>query len=151
MAVTNPVKTSTIEDFIDLAENQEIDYNKLALFTKDVTNGAFIYSFENVLSTYMEELQALSQVYELTPQEKYKYRYNPYRMSNDLYNTTQLYWIILYLNDTCNAKDFDLKSGTIKLIPGTSLKKLIEMIVDAESMRIKLNREYMEEEGADVQ
>lgn len=151
MAITDPIRTPTMEDFVDLAENNEIDYNSMALFTQDITDESFIYSFENVLSTYMEELRSVSVLYEMTDKEYLKYRYRPYQLSYDLYKTTQLYWVILYLNDTCNAKDFNLKSKQIRLIPGRTLKDLLEMIQSAEKDRIRLNREYIESKGADVQ
>lgn len=151
MAITDPIRTSTIEDFIDLSENQEIDYNSLALFTEDITNSTFIYSFESVLNTYLEELKAISVEYTMTDKEYLEYRWRPYKMAQDLYGTTQLYFVILYINDTCNVKDFSLKSKTIKLIPGSRLKELLEMIVSAESNRISLNRDYVEERIADTQ
>lgn len=146
MALTDPVRTSTIEDFIELGENDEITYNNMALFTRDLTNGAFIYSFENVIGNYLDELREAAVECTVTDSEWIEYRYNPYRLSNTLYGTTQLYYVILFMNNMISIKDFNLNSRKILLLGKTELNRFIDMIMSAESNRIKLNREYIEEE-----
>ena len=75
---------------------------------------------------------------EMTENEFQKYRYKPKLLAYDLYGSTELYFAILFINGTCNIKDFNRKN--IKLIKKADMIALLEAIYNAEQNYISTNR-----------
>lgn len=133
--------TYTVEDFIELGKDiDDIQYSKYSILSKassDVKN-PIIYPEHNVIYDYEEEFKKLAEKIEMTEEEFLKYRYKPKLLSYDLYGSTELYFTILFINGTCDIKDFNRK--TIKLIKKSYMIELLENIYNAERNYINSNR-----------
>ena len=74
----------------------------------------------------------------MTDDEYHKYKFKPKLLAYDLYGSVELYFTILFLNGTCNIKDFDRR--VIKLIRKSDMIALLEAIYNAEQNYISSNR-----------
>ena len=142
MLSTNKVEeTYTVEDFIELGKDlDDIQYSKFAILSKaasDIAN-PIMYAEHNVVYDYEEELKRLSIEVEMSDTEFNKYRYKPKLLAYDLYGSTELYFAILFINGTCNIKDFNRKN--IKLIKKADMIAVLEAIYNAEQNYISSNR-----------
>ena len=106
MATSDPAKTHTIEDFIDMKSNDNFTYATMALYMQSIVDKTTIYSSDNVLYTYLEDIKSFAIDYTFTEEEYQKYKYRPKLLAYDIYGSTELYFVILPINDTCNIKDF---------------------------------------------
>ena len=134
-------ETYTVEDFIELGKSiDDIQYSKFAILSKasnDVEN-PILYAEHNVIYDYEEEFKILSQTIEMTDSEYHKYRFKPKLLAYDLYGSTELFFVILYINGMYNIKDFDRR--IIKLISKKNMTDLLEAIYNAEQNYITTNR-----------
>lgn len=135
--------TYTIADFIELGKSmQDIDYSQYSIFAEPIPSSNPNYNIfvilNNVLYDYEEELKKLSCTVELDLQSWHKYRYKPKLLSFDLYGATELYFILLFLNGTCDIKDFDKK--VIKVLRKDTLTEFLEAVYNAERKYIQSNR-----------
>jgi hypothetical protein len=106
----------------------------MSLLEKDPDNN-IEYDVFNVVSDYINELKAMSSTVVLSENEYYTYRFKPKLLADYLYGNTELYFIILWLNDMWSVKDFDLRE--IKLIKNTELSDALSKINSAEKAFIK--------------
>ena len=142
MLSTNKVEeTYTVEDFIELGKDiDDIQYSKFAILSKAASNvtNPILYPEHNVIYDYEEEFKSLAITVEMTDTEYHKYRFKPKLLAYDLYGSTELYFAILFLNGTCNIKDFDRK--IIKVIKKNDMLNLLEAIYNAEKNYISTNK-----------
>ncbi len=143
MLLTSKVeKTYTVDEFIELGKSiGDVDYNKYAILSDRISvndNYSIIVALKNVIYDYEEELKKLACTVEMTDDEFLKYKYKPKLLSYDLYGTVELYFIILFLNNTCDIKEFNLQ--TIKLLKKESLMEFLEAVYNAESDYLNFNR-----------
>lgn len=110
----------------------------MSLLEKDPQNN-IEYDVFNVVSDYMNELKAMAKEVELTETEYYTYRYRPKILAHYLYGNSELYFIILWLNDMWSAKDFNIKK--IKLIKNSDLAQALSSINASERSFIKAYNE----------
>ena len=106
---------------------------------KSDSNTNIEYDVFNVLSDYMNELKDMAKVVTLSDSEYYTYRFKPKLLAKYLYGNTELYFIILWLNDMWSVKDFDLRK--IKLIKNTDLAEALSKINASEKAFIKAYNE----------
>ena len=99
-----PENTVTIAEFIDSGASVTMSYNVLSFI--DILSNGTEATILNVLNDYMQELRQISFKVRLNNKEYYKYAYKPKLLSFDLYGTTELYFIILLLNDMADVKEF---------------------------------------------
>lgn len=142
MAITDPAKTYTLQGFIDMKDNDSFTYANLALHMQSIVDKTVIFSSDNVIYSYLDDLKNVSIKYTFTEEEFMKYKYKPKLLAYDIYGATELYFIILAINDMCNIKDF--KKRTINLIYKKDLDILLNQIYSAEQNRIELNRKSIE-------
>jgi hypothetical protein len=110
----------------------------MSLLEKDPQNN-IEYDVFNVVSDYMNELKAMAKEVELTEAEYYTYRFRPKVLAQYLYGNTELYFIILWLNDMWSVKDFDLRK--IKLIKNSDLAQALSSINASERSFIEAYNE----------
>lgn len=139
MANSDPAKTYKVEDFIDMQENDSFTYATMALYMQSIVDKTVVYSSDNVLYDYLEEIKAKAIDYTFTDSEYVKYKYRPKLLAYDIYGSTELYFVILAINNTCNIKDFNKRK--IKMLYKSDMSDLLNAIVSAEKNRISLNRE----------
>lgn len=139
MANSDPAKTYKVEDFIDMQENDSFTYATMALYMQSIVDKTIVYSSDNVLYDYLEEIKSKAVDYTFSDSEYMKYKYRPKLLAYDIYGSTELYFVILAMNNTCNIKDFNKR--TIKMLYMSDMSDLLNAIVSAEKNRISLNRE----------
>lgn len=139
MANIDPACTYRLSDFINLKDNDEFTYDKYALYMQSYNGEHIIYSSDNSIYTYLDEMKDRSVIYTFSDEEFRKYQYRPKLLAYDLYGSTELYFIILALNDTCNIKDFNKRK--VRLMFRQDLSDILSQIFNAESNRLYLNRQ----------
>lgn len=141
LSTTKVEETYTIEDFVELGkEIDDIQYSKFSILSKavsDVTD-PILYATHNIIYDYEEEFKTLSLTVDLTDEEYHKYRLKPKLLAYDIYGSTEIYFVILFINGMYNIKDFDRK--TIKLIRKDHMIQLLEAIYNAEQNYLLTNR-----------
>ena len=137
--IISPDKAPTIQGFINLKESDDMTYSKFALYHKCESQPNLMIALSNVLlSDYWDELKKDRQLVVLNDLEYIKYRYRAKLFSKDLYGTTQLYFVILALNNMYNMKDFNKKR--IWALYPSNMFKLLNEVYSAESVYINKNK-----------
>lgn len=135
---TKTSTTFTLDQFADSKSSNDISYYSMSLLERD-PNTNIEYDVFNIVSDYMNELKEMSHSVTLTDTEYYTYRFKPKLLAKFLYGNTELYFIILWLNDMWSVKDFNLR--TIKLIKNTELAEALSKINASEKSFIKAYNE----------
>jgi hypothetical protein len=136
--VANPALTFTLTDFIEAGQSDQLTYDTFSLFNE--LNGVSIATY-NIVSDYLSELkQTCVQIPKenITVDQLARYKYNPDLLAYDLYGSTQLDFVILFINDMIDPKDFDIK--TIKLIRASVMKQLLSDVYNTNEGYILQNR-----------
>lgn len=132
--------TYTIEQFIASNSNITISYEKLSLIEK--INSVYMVTY-NLLNDYKKELDDLAVTVSLSDTDYLRYAYKPKLLAYDIYGSTELYFIILFINNMCNVKEFTNKK--IKMLKKDDLNKVLSAIYNSEAETIKRNRNKIEE------
>lgn len=133
----------TIQDLINRKQTKGIiDYNTFS-FSMTI-NKSIIIPFQNVITTtYAKELKTLAEEVTLTEEEYQKYKYKPKLLAYDIYNYTELFYIIDFLNNIYNIKDFNKRK--LKLIPKRELFEFLSSVLQADSNYIsEFNQDHVE-------
>ena len=136
----NPNTTHTLEEFIQAGEaSSAVDYYSTSILGGDA---GILYSLNNVVFDYMDELKELRESVQLNASDYKKYRYDGvYLLAYDVYGCRELAYLILALNGIFDPKEFTM--NPIYLIRKTSMLRMLEAIKNAESDYIKINREQV--------
>lgn len=143
MGISNiPETASSIEDFIDMGNVDEITYSNFSILVKCIGENSNIqYSQTNIIYDYMDEIKEKIVDFEFNDDDFIKYRYKPKLLSYDVYGTTELFFVIMAINGICNIKDFNKRK--IKMLYRRDLVDLLNNIYSAESEYIKYNRIHL--------
>ena len=125
----------TLDDIIN--EVNRYDYNKI-IFLTQTDDEDLIIRDTDLFTTYMRFIDPYVATYKVTPAQRNYYRYKPYLLSQDLYGTPALGWMLLMLNDRQSASKFRIKS-TIRLIPKTYLNQLYDTVVTKSNSKLEKN------------
>lgn len=128
----------TLDQFIDSKSSNDMSYYSMSLLEKDKSSN-IEYDVFNVLSDYMNELKAMAKTVTFSEEEYFRYRYKPKLLSKYLYGNSELYFIILWLNDMWSVKDFDLHE--VKLIKNKELAEALSKINASERSFVKAYNE----------
>ncbi len=132
-------KEFTINEFIKEYNQETISYGTLHLkeiFEKE--DGSLnVLSSESILNKYDEELKNAIVTLTLTDIEFSKFQYNPKFLSFELYETTELWFLILHANGLFYASQ--LNSNSIKVY-NANITTIIDRILNLEKSIIDLNR-----------
>ena len=90
----------------------------------------------------MDEIMERTVDYEFSDLEYIKYRYKPKLLAYDIYDTTELFFVILAINGMCSVKDFTKRK--IKLLYKSDMLDLLNQIYSAESDYILYNRKHVQ-------
>ena len=140
IGITNPNETYTINQFIALKDSDSITYQKYSVLNRSITNSKIVYSIDNLIYNYMDEIMAKKKVCTFTKEEQLKYMYKPKLLAYDIYNSSETYFIILAMNGMCNAKEFDIAEMKLNLLMPSDMANLMSQIANAEQEFIQLNR-----------
>ena len=122
------VKDYTIEGYIDSKSTNQVSYDSLSLFEKN-ENGEHCLVY-NVLTDYYDEIMERAVTLNLTTEEYFKYRFRPKLLAYRLYGDPELFFILLFVNNLCNVKDFDFKS--LKIILPEDLNDILSSILNSD-------------------
>lgn len=140
IAKNNPSLKHTLKEFIDAGKaSTEISYYSTSILDG---NQGVMYSIDNVIFDYLDELKSISQLCMLDYGEYQHYMYDGvYLLAYDLYKSRDLAYIILAINGIYDSKDFIM--NPVRLIRRDLLAEILSQIYNAERGYIGLNREKM--------
>lgn len=138
------IHTYTLEQFIKMSDAEKITYQRYSILERSRTNKNLIYSIDNLLYTYIDELKAKRKRVRVSPEEKIKYIYKPKLLSYDIYGSLELYFVILALNGMCNVKEFDLMDNIFYALSPADMNDMLNSIKIAEQQYINLNRSTLQ-------
>ena len=132
-------KTFTVEQFIATNSNSNINYEKLSLIEKMDSVYTITY---NLLNDYKDDLDKVAITINLNDEEYTKYVYKPKLLAYDVYGNVELYFIILFINNICNVKEFNNRK--IKMIKKDDLHNILSIIINSEADILRKNRNKIE-------
>lgn len=121
---------ATITEQIETIENMEISYRVLhpqLTIHNDETNQDVEIPFSSLMNKYRDYLSNIIITIILDDVAQAKYRFKPKLISEEVYNTTELWDTILILNHCSRLCDFQPKK--LKLYDPAQLKKYINNIL----------------------
>jgi len=121
--MTNPDITYTLNEFINSKPISEITYDLLSIY--QLIGDTYLIT-HNVLNDYRKELFSLAKTVILDDDQYIKYEQSPAILAHDIYGSTELDYIILFLNNICDMKDFTKKR--IKLLSDVVLAEVLSDI-----------------------
>lgn len=134
-----PETAKTIEEFVELGNTDDITYNNFAILaTSTDRDSSVLLPENNVIYDYIKEIKEKCVELEFSDEDVIRYRYNPKKFCYHVYGHTELYFIILAINNMCSFKDFNKKK--IKVLYKSDLINLMDQISSAESDYIDKNR-----------
>lgn len=128
-------RTTTIKDFINSAPSNSITYESTSFLEKFSNLTMVSY---NIFNDYIDEILDMAVTVTLSDQEYNKYLYRPKLLAYDVYGSTEVYFIIMILNNICNVKEFNFKK--IKMLSVEDLQSVISAIYNADKYRLDINR-----------
>lgn len=131
----NPAQSSNLEDFMTTGRLITLKYSKFCL--KDSFESGNVLPIYNVLDSYRDELISCAREFNINDITIPKYKFNPKRLAYDYYGTTDLFFIILYVNGLASAKEFTLANNKVKLIEKDNVAEILGTILGAEEANIK--------------
>lgn len=131
-------KEATLSEYISSYNQTDITFASLHLKEKDTADSgdAIILLSDNIITKYKGDLEDHVTLVTLTTTEFNKYQYNPKVLSYDLYGTTELWTLILDLNQLYSTAEFSI--NPIKLYD-TSILNYIGAILNLEKPIIDSN------------
>jgi hypothetical protein len=106
--VKDPALTHNLSEFLMAGRMEHVTKYGDASFLERDKN--ILYVVKNVIEDYIPDLKEMALKVVLTDDEYLKYQYNPKRLAYDVYGATELYYIILMLNNIGSIIDFNTKT-----------------------------------------
>lgn len=106
--VKDPALTHNLSEFLMSGRMEHVTKYGDASFLERDKN--ILYVVKNVIEDYIPDLKEMALKVVLTDDEYLKYQYNPKRLAYDVYGATELYYIILMLNNIGSIIDFNTKT-----------------------------------------
>lgn len=134
-------KEATMLEYIQAYDTETLTHDKIHFHQvlTDPYGNKMLTNLDTILLKYLKEFNITLVKYEFTEEEYRKYRFNPKRLSYDLYGTTELWSAILDANEISSVTEFDMHM--VKLFPGYIVDR-VERAINLE----KANKDYNEEE-----
>ncbi|MGL5750016.1 MAG: baseplate wedge protein 53, partial [Paraclostridium sp.] len=96
----------------------------------------------NLLNDYKDEIISRCVTIKMSNEEFLRYQYKPRLLAYDIYGDVELFFIILFVNNLCNVKEFNNKR--VKMLKKEDLTFILSAIYNAEYDTIKKNRNKIE-------
>lgn len=125
----------TMQDLIEKAKLMEVSYRNLhnyVIIRDKVTEERIRAPFTSIINKYRDFLSDITYEVTLTDVEYMKYRYAPKTLSQDLYGTTEYWFIIMELNNCITVANFNSK--TLKIYEPEGLNAIINEIMILENI-----------------
>lgn len=120
---------ATINDFISMRDTFKISQDKLkkSCYIYNENSDEYLkMPYSPLINKYKEFFDSISAKIPLNDDDYKKYKFSPKRVSLDIYGTTELWSVILYINNCKSVIDFDLH--TIKLLFPDKVNDMINEI-----------------------
>lgn len=132
---------STMMEYVENYSSEELTNGNLYFqqVFKDKQGQKIIVNDQSIMLRYLPEFLTIKKKYTFTDLEYRKYRFNPKRLSYDLYGTTELWSVILGLNELISTVQFDLR--TVYVFPSYVVERIKRMLTLEEE-----NKNYNAEE-----
>lgn len=127
-------KTYTVDDFIKCSNNS-LCYDAISLYDKDGDTLSISY---NLINDYLPLIKEKAVTVVLDDDEYNKYLYKPKLLAYDVYKNTELYYVILLLNNVCSVKEFDFRK--LNMLKIDDMQTILSSIANSESKTIYENR-----------
>jgi len=132
----DPKNASTIDQLVSAGKNIILTYNNLAILEKI----QYMYlPVNNIIYTYIDELEKYIIPIRLTEREMFKYKYKPKLLAYDVYGSTDLYFVIMALNGIIDVRDFTM--STVNMFKKEHMNTLMGYIYNAEKTSLEQNRD----------
>lgn len=136
MAIKTVIKT--LDDIIN--KNDRYDFNKITMYTMTDIGDLIIHD-DDLFRTYMRFINLYVSRYNISFLQRDHYRGKPDLLSQDVYGTPELSWMILTLNDQECPSKFRLKS-TVRLIDPDVLSQIFDTITTRSYDKLQENWNY---------
>lgn len=134
-------RASSIQDLIEIGYRMPISHGKLHFHTASIENNdKIIINYQSIVDRYADYLNKIIVDYTFTDEEYLKYRFQPKLLSQDMYNTIELWSLILRINNIVSVIGFDKQK--IKLFTEDIFDVLNEILI-MESDDIRDNAEFI--------
>lgn len=129
---------STLTELIEYGKELQISTSTLTnhIYLSDVNANEIIkIPFNTMIHKYRDFFDKYIITYELTELEVMEYKFQPKKMSSDLYGTTEFWGLLLYINDKHSILDFSLENNQVNIIKPENIDELLNelMIVQKNS------------------
>ena len=104
----------TIEQFIQTEQNKSVKYPNY-YYQKVISEDDLhvIMNYQSIMDRYDQYIRDYITEIELSQEEMRKYRYNPKRLSFNLYGTTSYWWSIIFANQIHSLTEFDFSRDNV--------------------------------------
>ena len=104
----------TIEQFIQTEQNKSVKYPNY-YYQKVISEDDLhvIMNYQSIMDRYVQYIRDYLTEIELSQEEIRKYRYNPKRLSFNLYGTTSYWWSIIFANQIHSLTEFDFSRDNV--------------------------------------
>ena len=122
---------STVDEQYEYGKSLEISYRALhhdAYLYDKQSNRTIRIPFMSILSKYSDFLDEIIVEQELTLDEQRVYRWNPKKMSEDFYGTTEFWFMLLVLNNYKSVIEFQPKNY-VKMYDTDKFKRYLNEIM----------------------
>ena len=132
---SDPRLAPTVVDFILAGKETNVIRYPHLMFqeSKDGIN----YVVHSVLDDYLQDMQEKAIECTLSKSERDRYFLKPRILSSDIYGTTELYYIILRINNMWSPKQFTLDNNKIKMLTKDHMNDFLSAIMRVESKDIE--------------
>ena len=132
---SDPRLAPTVVDFILAGKETNVIRYPHLMFqeSKDGIN----YVVHSVLDDYLQDMQEKAIECTLSKAERDRYFLKPRILSSDIYGTTELYDIILRINNMWSPKQFTLDNNKIKMLTKDHMNDFLSAIMRVESKDIE--------------
>lgn len=133
---------STLDEFISKGSSTTLTYYKLSLKTKldDI-----IYSIDNVLYDYIDELKSISKPVEFNDLEYIKYCCNPELLAYRAYGSEELAFLILIVNGIPAGSSKEFTNRKFNMIPPDLALYALNTIANKEKELLDYNDDTLGE------
>ena len=104
----------TIDQFIQTEQNKSVKYPNYyyqTVISEDDLH--VIMNYQSIMDRYVQYIRDYITEIELSQEEMRKYRYNPKRLSCNLYGTTSYWWSIIFANQIHSLTEFDFSRDNV--------------------------------------
>ena len=127
---------STIREDIEAKKDKDLSHRvfNVGAYLHYVKNGETIkIPMNHIVNKYKEYFDPYIEDFELDYEDERKYLYSPKKLSLDLYQTTEYWSILLYINECHSIIDF-APEGSVKAVRPAYLEELLNEILILEGL-----------------